>query len=86
MTDHRLDALSRLRETRDAIGTARCILLEQCIAKDASWADLSRLLRVSDKTVRPRVAEAIEALHLHQSGRAVTPPPDTRAYCAPTRR
>jgi hypothetical protein len=81
----RLAALGRLRRTADALGPTRVLLLIGVVVEDAPWSALASRLKCSDKTCRVRAVEAIEALHAHQSGRRVPPPPSTIRAVQPTR-
>lgn len=81
----RIDAASRLRAADAALGVRRVRLLEAVLVRDVAWAELGRMLRVSDKTARDRAVEAIEALADWRNGRAVAPPPETRFRNEPGR-
>jgi hypothetical protein len=74
----RIAAAGRLRDAAAALGRLRIAILEACVLRDVSWLELSRLLRVSDKTARDRAAEAITALATWRAGEPVPPPPELR--------
>jgi hypothetical protein len=81
----RLDALRRLREAATALGRMRALILLHLVVHDDSFRALGRLLCVNRETARSRAAEAIAALHCHQSGAPVPAETVTRAYRSPTR-
>jgi hypothetical protein len=75
---HRVNAAMRLRQVSDALGELRVRLLECCVLHDFSWRAIAEKLRISDKTAREYVAEALEALADWRAGRTVASPPVLR--------
>ena len=59
---HRLDAVRRLRETRERIGPKAYALIVAVAAEDVSWRELGRRLGVTDKTAQNAAVKALEAL------------------------
>jgi len=80
-----LDALKRLRETEAALGRTRTLLLVRLVVHDDTFRALGRVLDIDDATAKRRAAEAVYALHCHQSGVAVPLFKATRNYRQPTR-
>jgi hypothetical protein len=57
-----LDASSRLRQIRAALGAWTCALLEAALVPDLSWAALGRHYRCDPKTARAWAIAAIKTL------------------------
>jgi hypothetical protein len=74
----RVNAATMLREAAAALGGLRVRILEAVLVRDVPWAELGRLLRISDKTAQTRATEALEALANHCAGRPVAAPPVLR--------
>ena len=81
----RVAAAARLRVVAEALGALRVRILEAVLVRDMPWAELARLLRISDKTAQTRATEALVALAEHCAGRTVAPPPVLRYRNEPGR-
>jgi hypothetical protein len=65
-----LDAVESHSRVREALGAENVRLLAACIVTEASWTTLGRVLRVTDKTAKRRVIDAIAALARFYEGHA----------------
>ena len=81
----RVHAAAKLREVATALGPLRAAILEAVVLRDVPWAQLGRLLRLSDKTAREYAAEAVTALAAWRAGDPVPPPPVLRYRIEPGR-
>jgi hypothetical protein len=81
----RVNAASKLRACIAAIGELRIRLLECCVLRDRSWAEVGQAMRVSDKTAKDYVVEALGALADWRAGRSVAPPPMVKYRNEPRR-
>jgi hypothetical protein len=75
---YRVRAATMLRQCADALGPLRVKLLEACVRDDRSWAEIGRLIGLSDKSTKEYVVEAIQALADWWRGDVVEPPPVIR--------
>ncbi len=81
----RLDAASWLRRVTEALGKNATWLIEQCVVRDASWRELGRKLRISDKTAQSWTATVLQSLADHLAGRPVVDLPRERYRNEPGR-
>lgn len=79
----RVHAAAKLREVATALGPLRAAILEAVVQRDVPWAQLGRLLHLSDKAAKEYAAEAIEALAAWRAGDPVPPAPIPRLRVQP---
>ena len=60
--DNRVDALSRWRASKDALGEAATLLLEMCLVMDASWVAIGARANVSKDRAKAYTIQAIQLL------------------------
>ena len=79
----RVAAAARLRAAAAALGALRVAILEAVVLRDVSWAQLGRLLHLSDKSAREYAGEAVAALAAWRAGDPVPPAPIPRLRVQP---
>jgi hypothetical protein len=75
---HRVHAATVIREAAAVLGPLRVKLLEWSVLEDRSWAEVGRLVRLSDKSAKEHAVEAIQALRDWWVGEVVAPAPVLR--------